>query len=87
MLKGCKANQWHIKETKVNIQKFLSLFFREIQIFIKIGFHDCKIFLISRTDSFPIIFTGTKFGEIKQNSQSLWNLISVKINSLKVTNW
>ena len=66
MLKGYKANQRHIKETKVNIQKFLNLFFREIQIFIKIGFCDSKIFLISRIDSFPIIFTGTKFGEIKQ---------------------
>ena len=70
MLKGYKANQRKIKETKVNIQRFLSLF-REIQIFVKIGFRDSKILLISWIDSFPIIFTGAKFGEIKQHSQSL----------------
>ena len=61
--------------------------FHKKTFFIKISFRDSKILLISRIDSFPIIFTGTKFAESKQNSQSLWNLISVKINSLKVTNW
>ena len=50
-------------------------------------FRDSKISQISRNESFPIIFTGTKFGEIKQNLQSFQNLIYVKINSLKVTNW
>ena len=51
---------------------------------MNVGFRDSKILLILRIDSFPIIFGGTKFGETKQNSQSLWNLISVKqIGNLK----
>ena len=59
MLKGYKANQRQIKETKVNIQRIFKSFFCEIQIFIKIGFRDSKILQISWIDSFPVIFTGT----------------------------
>ena len=49
-------------------------FFFEVQSFAKISFRDSKMSHIPRIDSFTV----SKFGKIKQNSQSFWNLIPLR---------
>ena len=49
-------------------------FFFEVQSFAKINFRDSKMSHIPRIDSFTV----SKFGKIKQNSQSFWNLIPLR---------
>lgn len=74
MLKGYKANQRQVKETKVNIQRILRilslLFLREIQSFVKISFCNSEMSHIPRINSFTIVFTRSKFIKIKQNLQN-----------------